>query len=81
MRTWAVAIISFHENDIKQTSCSLDDKSTWKDALMHALEGGLMGSKDINLIGFFENLPINQEEARQEVFNGDMDFCVTLVSI
>ncbi len=73
----AVAVISFFDNEIKQTIVECEEKS-WKSAYGVAINE-LFEGVDNDQMEWVMSLPDEMADARVEMFSGEMDFCVTWV--
>ena len=73
----AVAVISFFDNEIKQTIVECEEKS-WKSAYEAAINELFEGVDDDHM-EWAMSLPYEMADARVEMGNGEMDFCVTWV--
>jgi hypothetical protein len=82
MRIAVVSYISFFDNVIQQKIVSVGDGDRWQDALEYAINDGLLGeNKSEEIIEWIMSLPDDYDSAREEIFNGGIDICVTFVDI
>lgn len=79
----AVAVISFFENVMYQKILVVEDTATWKDVLILAVVQGIWEgesksyTKDEGYLESLKDLPKDQDEARQECYEQEMEFKVT----
>lgn len=76
MKKAVVAYISFFDNEIKQEVVEVGDDATWKDAY---IASSFVDSSNKNNVEWVKSLPDNEEEARRELMNGELDVVVTFV--